>query len=112
MVLSARKKILSWDNFCNLKSLGGLGIPSMKAMNDSLLARLGSKMVSNQPLLWVDSLRGIFSSMIGCSLLHQKCSMSSLALSISTLRLGETRLFPPCGLLQLLVESKATLMFS
>jgi hypothetical protein len=30
----------------------------MEALNDSLLARLGWKMVSNQPLLWVDSLRG------------------------------------------------------
>jgi hypothetical protein len=50
--------LLSWENICKPKSLGGLGIRSMEALNDSLLARLGWKMVSNQPLLWVDSLRG------------------------------------------------------
>jgi hypothetical protein len=50
--------LLSWDNICKPKSSGGLGIRSMEAMNDYLLARLGWKMVSNQPLLWVDSLRG------------------------------------------------------
>jgi hypothetical protein len=30
----------------------------MDSLNNALLARLGWKMVSNQPLLWVDSLRG------------------------------------------------------
>jgi hypothetical protein len=50
--------LLSWANICKPKSLGGLGIRSMEDMNNSLLARLGWKMVSNQPHLWVDSLRG------------------------------------------------------
>jgi hypothetical protein len=49
--------LLSWNNICKPKSLGGLGIQSMEAMNNSLLARLGWKMVSYQPHLWVDSLR-------------------------------------------------------
>jgi hypothetical protein len=49
--------LLSWSNICKPKSLGGLGIRSMEAMNNSLLARLGWKMASNQPHLWVDSLR-------------------------------------------------------
>jgi hypothetical protein len=50
--------LLAWANICKPKSLGGIGIRSMEDMNNSLLARLGWKMVSNQPHLWVDSLRG------------------------------------------------------
>jgi hypothetical protein len=49
---------LSWDSICKPKTLGGLGIWSMDSLNKALLARLGWKMVSNQPLLWVDSLKG------------------------------------------------------
>ncbi|XP_059440565.1 uncharacterized protein LOC132173020 [Corylus avellana] len=49
--------LLAWDNICKPKSLGGLGIRSMEAINNSLLARLGWKLTSNQPLIWVDSLR-------------------------------------------------------
>jgi hypothetical protein len=40
------------------KALGGLGIRSMESLNNSLLARLGWKMTSNQSLFWVNSLRG------------------------------------------------------
>lgn len=50
--------LLSRGNICQPKALGGLGIRSMEFLNSSLLARLGWKMVSNQPLLWVDALRG------------------------------------------------------
>ncbi|XP_059451038.1 uncharacterized protein LOC132181824 [Corylus avellana] len=49
---------LSWDSICQPKSLGGLGISSMKFLNSSLLARLGWKLTSNEPLLWVDALKG------------------------------------------------------
>jgi hypothetical protein len=48
--------LLAWDNICKPKSLGGLGIRTMEAINNSLLARIGWKMTSNQPHLWVDSL--------------------------------------------------------
>lgn len=47
---------LAWDNICKPKSLGGLGIRSMDFMNQSLLARLGWKLTSKQPLLWVTAL--------------------------------------------------------
>jgi hypothetical protein len=50
--------LLSWDSICKPKSLGGLGVRSMASLNKALLARLGWKLVSNQPLPWVDSLRG------------------------------------------------------
>jgi hypothetical protein len=50
--------LLSWDSNCKPKSLGGLGIRSMASLNKALLARLGWKLVSNQPLPWVDSFRG------------------------------------------------------
>jgi hypothetical protein len=50
--------LLSWGSICKPISLGGLGIRSMVSPNNALLARLGWKLVSNQPLLWVDSLRG------------------------------------------------------
>jgi hypothetical protein len=49
--------LLAWDNICQPKALGGLGIRSMEFLNNSLLARLGWKMVSNATLLWVDALR-------------------------------------------------------
>jgi hypothetical protein len=53
---------LSWDNICQPKVLGGLGICSMEFLNNSLLARLGWKLVSslnsNNSPLWVDALRG------------------------------------------------------
>ncbi|XP_059436361.1 uncharacterized protein LOC132169326 [Corylus avellana] len=49
--------LLSWESVCKPKSLGGLGIRTMESLNNSLLARLGWKMTSNQSLLWVDSLR-------------------------------------------------------
>jgi hypothetical protein len=48
--------LLAWDNICKPKSLGGLGIRSMDFMNHSLLARLGWKLTSKQPLLWVTAL--------------------------------------------------------
>jgi hypothetical protein len=48
---------LSWKSICQPKALGGLGIRSMEFLNNSLLARLGWKMTTNQPLLWVDALR-------------------------------------------------------
>jgi hypothetical protein len=44
--------LLAWDNNCKLKSLGGLGIRSMDFMNLSLLARLGWKLTSKQPLIY------------------------------------------------------------
>jgi hypothetical protein len=50
--------LLSCESICQPKALGGLGLRSMKFLNHSLLARLGWKMTSNQPLLWVDVLRG------------------------------------------------------
>jgi hypothetical protein len=50
--------LLSWDNICKPKAFGGLGIRTMEVINNSLLARIGWKMVSNQPHLWVDTLRG------------------------------------------------------
>lgn len=50
---------LSWNSICQPKALGGLGIHSLKFLNNSLLARLGWKMTTNQPLLWVDALRGM-----------------------------------------------------
>jgi hypothetical protein len=50
--------LLAWGNICKPKSLGGLGIRTMEATNNSLLDRIGWKMTSNQPHLWVDSLRG------------------------------------------------------
>ena len=49
---------LSWEKICQPKALGGLGICSMEFINSSLLARLGWKMLSNEPLLWVEALRG------------------------------------------------------
>jgi hypothetical protein len=49
---------LSWDNICSPKASGGLGLRSIEFQNSSLLARLGWKMTTNQPLLWVDALRG------------------------------------------------------
>jgi hypothetical protein len=42
---------LSWKSICQPKALGGLGIPFMEFLNNSLLARLGWKMTINQPLL-------------------------------------------------------------
>jgi hypothetical protein len=42
---------LSWDNICSPKALGGLGLHSMEFQNSSLLAGLGWKMTTNQPLL-------------------------------------------------------------
>jgi hypothetical protein len=50
--------LIAWDNICKQKSLGGLGIWTIEATNNSLLARIGWKMTSNQLHLWVDSLRG------------------------------------------------------
>jgi hypothetical protein len=50
--------LLAWNNICQPKALGGLGLRSMEFLNNSLLARLGWKLTSNQPLLWVDALRG------------------------------------------------------
>ena len=61
--------LLSWDNICRPKSLGGLGIRSMAFLNNTVLARMGLKMVSNQPFLWVDSLRGKYLKN-GVSFLH------------------------------------------
>ena len=49
---------LSWDSICKPKSLGRLGISFMEFLNNSLLARLGWKLTSNEPLLWVDALKG------------------------------------------------------
>jgi hypothetical protein len=49
---------LAWNNICQPKSLGGLGLRSMEFLNSSLLARLGWKLTSNQPLLWAEALRG------------------------------------------------------
>jgi hypothetical protein len=49
---------LSWDCICQPKALGGLGICSMEFINNSLLARLGWKLVSDAPLLWVKVLKG------------------------------------------------------
>jgi hypothetical protein len=49
---------LSWDIICKPKSLGGLGISSMEFINNSLLARLGWKLTSNEPLLWMEALKG------------------------------------------------------
>jgi hypothetical protein len=45
------------------------GIWSMASLNNAVLARLGWKMVSNQPLLWVDSFRGKYIKN-GVSFLH------------------------------------------
>jgi hypothetical protein len=42
---------LSWEKICQPKALRGLGICSMEFINNSLLARLGWKMLSNEPLL-------------------------------------------------------------
>jgi hypothetical protein len=50
--------LFAWNNICQPKALGGLGLRSMEFLNNSLLARLGWKLTSNQPLLWVDALRG------------------------------------------------------
>jgi hypothetical protein len=49
---------LSWEKICQPKALGGLGICSMEFINSSLLARLSWKMLSNEPLLWVEALKG------------------------------------------------------
>jgi hypothetical protein len=49
--------LLSWQNICKPKALGGLGIHSMESLNNTLLARLGWKLTSNQSSFWVDSLR-------------------------------------------------------
>jgi hypothetical protein len=49
---------LSWDNICQPKDLGGLGICSMEFINNSLLAQLGWKLVLDEPLLWVKALKG------------------------------------------------------
>ncbi|GLT71627.1 hypothetical protein SLA2020_436290 [Shorea laevis] len=54
---------LSWNNICQPKLLGGLGLRSMESQNTSLLARLGWKLTSNQPLLWVNALRSKYLSM-------------------------------------------------
>jgi hypothetical protein len=49
---------LLWDNICQPKALGCLGICSLEFINNSLLAWLGWKMVLNEPLLWVEALKG------------------------------------------------------
>jgi hypothetical protein len=49
--------LLSWKSICSPKSLGGLGIRSMEALNSSLLAKLGWRMLSSSSLLWVDTLK-------------------------------------------------------
>lgn len=54
--------LLTWDNICKHKPLGGLSPRSMEFHNKSLLARLGWKMITNQPLLWVESLKGKYLS--------------------------------------------------
>jgi hypothetical protein len=48
---------LARKSICQPKSQGGLGMCSMEFRNHSLLARLGWKLTSNQPLLWVEVLR-------------------------------------------------------
>lgn len=48
---------LAGDNICKPKALGGVGIKSMEFMNKAFLARLGWKLASDQPSLWVDVLQ-------------------------------------------------------
>jgi hypothetical protein len=60
---------LSWHSICQPKALGGLGIRSMELLNKALLSRLGWKLTSNQPLLWVDVLRSTLSTTLFSQLL-------------------------------------------
>jgi hypothetical protein len=50
--------LISWESICKPKALGGLGICSMEFINNSLLARLGWKLISKEPLLQVEALSG------------------------------------------------------
>jgi hypothetical protein len=50
--------LLSWESICQPKALGGLGICSMEYIHNSLLARLGWKLISKEPLLWVEAPSG------------------------------------------------------
>jgi hypothetical protein len=57
-IYSHNLSFLAWSNICQPKSAGGLGIRSLEFLNKALLARLGWKIVTNQPLLWVEALKG------------------------------------------------------
>jgi hypothetical protein len=54
--------LLSWENICKPKALGGLGICSIEFLNNSLLARLGWKLLYEESLLWVEALSGKYLS--------------------------------------------------
>jgi exonuclease III len=68
---------LSWDSICQPKALGGLGICSMEFINNSLLARLGWKITSKAPLLWVEALSGKYLKNGTSFLDAQVCPVSS-----------------------------------
>jgi hypothetical protein len=48
----------AWDNICKPKALGGFGIHTMEALNLSLLAKLGWKIITKHSLLWLAALFG------------------------------------------------------
>jgi hypothetical protein len=65
-----------WEKICQPKALGGLGICSMEFINNSLLACMGWKMLSNEPSLWIEALRGKYLKH-GTSVLDAPSNLSS-----------------------------------
>ncbi|KAK7245383.1 hypothetical protein RIF29_40223 [Crotalaria pallida] len=50
--------LLSWDNLCLPKTLGGLGFKRMKTFNDAFLMKLGWGILTKPNDLWVQVLKG------------------------------------------------------
>jgi hypothetical protein len=63
-----RKRInwVKWDVVCQPKSLGGLGVKDIRAVNISLLAKWRWRLLKDDLVLWKEVLRGKFGeSVIG-----------------------------------------------
>ncbi|KAK9275240.1 hypothetical protein L1049_022502 [Liquidambar formosana] len=54
----SRVHLVVWDKVCRPKSLGGLGIQSMGAVNISYMARMGWKLITEPNALWANILIG------------------------------------------------------
>lgn len=52
-----RTHLLSWDVLCRPKERGGLGLKRAKMMNNAMLAKLGSKLVTLDGDIWCKLLR-------------------------------------------------------
>ncbi|KAK2636450.1 hypothetical protein Ddye_031242 [Dipteronia dyeriana] len=49
--------LINWDTVCLLKKWGGLGIKFMKGMNQSLLAKIGWRIVQDDKGIWCKLLK-------------------------------------------------------